>query len=123
MSTTTVTCVGAPMTFTTNEALREWGRVLHDHDLAVAILGRVLERRRLITLDGLAARTRHLNLEEALPQDDQRSGVSPISGSEVPEPTRTDAAAVAGAKRLLERRKHRPAARLLGDDGGLVPSE
>lgn len=76
-----------PMIFTTNKALREWGRVLHDHDLAVAILDRVLERGRLITLDGPSARTRHLNLEEALPQDDQRSRISGISGSEFPEPT------------------------------------
>jgi DNA replication protein DnaC len=76
-----------PMIFTTNKALREWGRVLHDHDLAVAILDRVLERGRLITLDGPSARTRHLNLEEALPQNDQRSRISGISGSEFPEPT------------------------------------
>jgi DNA replication protein DnaC len=31
------------MIFTTNKPLREWGRVLHDPDLAVAILDRVLE--------------------------------------------------------------------------------
>jgi hypothetical protein len=76
-----------PMIFTTNKALREWGRVLHDHDLAAAILDRVLERGRLITLDGPSARTRHHNLEEALPQNDQRSRISGISGSEFPEPT------------------------------------
>lgn len=76
-----------PMIFTTNKALREWGRVLHDHDLAVAILDRVLERGRLITLDGPSARTRHINLDEALPQNDQRSRISGISESEFPEPT------------------------------------
>lgn len=51
-----------PMIFTTNKALREWGRVLHDHDLAVAILDRVLER---AASSRPSARTRHLNLEEA----------------------------------------------------------
>jgi DNA replication protein DnaC len=76
-----------PMLFTTNKALREWGRVLHDGDLAETILDRVLERGRLITLDGPSARTRHLKLEEALPQNDQRSRISGISGSEFPEPT------------------------------------
>ncbi len=64
------------MVFTTNKPLREWGRVLHDHDLAAAILDRVLERGRLITLDGPSARTRHLNLDEALPQNDDRLRVS-----------------------------------------------
>ncbi len=77
-----------PMVFTTNKPLREWGRVLHDHDLAAAILDRVLERGRLVTLDGPSARTRHLNLEEALPQNDDRLRISGISGSEFPEPTR-----------------------------------
>ena len=33
-----------PMIFTTNKPLAAWGRVLHDPDLAEAILDRVLER-------------------------------------------------------------------------------
>ena len=50
-----------PMIFTTNKALTEWGKVLHDEDLADAILDRVLERGRFVHLDGPSGRTRHLN--------------------------------------------------------------
>jgi hypothetical protein len=53
-----------PMIFTTNKPLNEWGNVLHDEDLAAAILGRVLERGRFIRLDGPSGRTRHLKLED-----------------------------------------------------------
>src|SRR5256884_9057733 len=52
-----------PMIFTTNKPLRAWGKVLHDEDLAAAILDRVLERGRFIHLDGPSGRTGHLNLE------------------------------------------------------------
>ena len=41
-----------PMIFTTNKPLNEWGKVLHDEDMAAAILDRVLERGRFIHLDG-----------------------------------------------------------------------
>ncbi|PYX78042.1 MAG: transposase, partial [Acidobacteria bacterium] len=41
-----------PMIFTTNKPLSEWGKVLHDEDLAAAILDRILERGRFIHLDG-----------------------------------------------------------------------
>ena len=50
-----------PMVFTTNKPLDQWGRVLHDPDLAEAILDRILERGRLIELRGRSYRTRHLN--------------------------------------------------------------
>lgn len=46
--------------FTTNKPLGSWGRVLHDADLAEAIIDRVLERGRLITLNGPSFRTRHM---------------------------------------------------------------
>jgi len=46
-----------PMIFTTNKPLRAWGKVLHDEDLAAAILDRVLERGRFIHLDGPSGRT------------------------------------------------------------------
>jgi DNA replication protein DnaC len=36
------------MIFTTSKSLKAWGRVLHDDDLAQAIIDRVLERGRLI---------------------------------------------------------------------------
>ncbi len=76
-----------PMIFTTNKPLSEWGKVLHDEDLAAAILDRVLERGRFIHLDGPSGRTRHLNLEEASPSKAERLRISGINGSEFPEPT------------------------------------
>ena len=48
------------MVFTTNKALVDWGAVLHDRDLAAAIIDRVLERGRIIPLEGPSMRTRHL---------------------------------------------------------------
>ena len=76
------------MIFTTNKPLNEWGKVLHDEDMAAAILDRVLERGRYIHLDGPSGRTRHLNLEETLPVQVQTVlRISGISGSEFPEPT------------------------------------
>lgn len=76
------------MIFTTNKALSEWGKVLHDEDLAAAILDRVLERGRFIHLDGPSGRTRHLNLDEVWPVTEKRLRISGICGSEFPEPTR-----------------------------------
>src|ERR1700736_3861520 len=76
-----------PMIFTTNKPLNAWGQVLHDEDMAAAILDRVLERGRFIHLDGLSGRTRHLNLEEVLPVKTERLRISGTSGSEVPVPT------------------------------------
>jgi IstB-like ATP binding protein len=75
------------MIFTTNKPLNEWGKVLHDGDMAAAILDRVLERGRFIHLDGPSGRTRHLNLQETLPAGTDRARISGISGSEFPEPT------------------------------------
>ena len=69
-----------PMIFTTNKPLSEWGKVLHDEDLATAILDRILERGRLIHLDGPSGRTRHLNLEEVLPAAAERARISGIKG-------------------------------------------
>jgi IstB-like ATP binding protein len=76
-----------PMIFTTNKPLSEWGKVLHDEDMAAAILDRVLERGRFIHLDGPSGRTRHLHLEESLPANTKRLRISGIGGSEFPEPT------------------------------------
>src|ERR1700757_4297040 len=77
-----------PMIFTTNKPLSEWGKVLHDEDLAAAILDRILERGRFIHLDGPSGRTRHINLEQALSADPNRARISGISVPEFPEPTR-----------------------------------
>ncbi|MFZ3333976.1 MAG: ATP-binding protein, partial [Candidatus Acidiferrales bacterium] len=76
-----------PMIFTTNKPLNEWGKVLHDEDMAAAILDRVLERGRFIHLDGPSGRTRHLSLEETLPENTKRLRISGIGGSDFPEPT------------------------------------
>jgi hypothetical protein len=55
--------------------------------MAAAILDRVLERGRFIHLDGPSGRTRHLNLEETLPENTKRLRISGIGGSDFPEPT------------------------------------
>jgi DNA replication protein DnaC len=82
-----------PMIFTTNKPLAAWGSVLHDPDLAEAIIDRILERGRFITLDGPSSRTRHLKAEELAaatanlppPEPARISGKTP---ADFPEPTR-----------------------------------
>ena len=54
-----------PMVFTTNKPLEQWGRVLHDPDLAEAILDRILERGRIVTLEGPSMRTRHRDMPKS----------------------------------------------------------
>ena len=78
------------MVFTTNKPMSAWGRVLHDPDLAAAIIDRILERGRLLQLDGPSVRTKHLGLDdptlaEASTQPATISGNNP---AEFPEPTR-----------------------------------
>ena len=69
------------MIFTTNKALKGWGRVIHDEDLAQAILDRVLERGRLVRLDGPSVRTLHVDLDEAMQEgSDQADDLIRISG-------------------------------------------
>jgi DNA replication protein DnaC len=80
------------MLFTTNKPLSGWGRVLHDEDLAQAIVDRVLERGRLLTLDGPSMRTKHLGLDQAPPEAsnqgaDNLARISGIARPEFPEPT------------------------------------
>ena len=77
------------MIFTTNKPLSAWGGVLHDDDLAQAILDRVLERGRLLTLDGPSMRTKHLGLDDPT-SPEALTPVIRISGNhrpEFPEPT------------------------------------
>ncbi|MCI4324242.1 MAG: IS21-like element helper ATPase IstB [Thermoplasmata archaeon] len=69
-----------PMVFTTNKPIEEWGRVLHDPDLAEAILDRVLERGRVLHFKGPSYRTRHL-------REGEGAKVSGIMGPEFQEPT------------------------------------
>jgi DNA replication protein DnaC len=77
-----------PMLFTTNKPLAAWGLVLHDPDLAEAILDRVLERGRLVELRGASYRTRHLKRAEP-DRSPLREGaiISGNHGPEFPEPT------------------------------------
>jgi DNA replication protein DnaC len=78
------------MVFTTNKPLSAWGRVLHDEDLAQAIVDRVLERGRLLQLDGPSMRTKHLGLDAVAAVESPSDQVVRISGkrwSEFPEPT------------------------------------
>jgi len=77
-----------PMIFTTNKPLSEWGKVLHDEDLAAAILDRILERGRFIRLDGPSGRTRHLKLEDALLSGTENARISGIRVPEFLEPTK-----------------------------------
>ena len=71
---------GRPMLFTTNKSpLTAWGEVLHDHDLAEAIVDRVLEKGRLIVADGPSYRTRHMELDRAAKHHED---VVKVSGKE-----------------------------------------
>lgn len=80
------------MIFTTNKPATEWGRVLHDEDLAHAIVDRVLERGRLLTLDGPSHRTKHLGRDDptAPTPRPQVARISGIRAPEFPEPTTSD---------------------------------
>jgi DNA replication protein DnaC len=51
---------GKPILVTTNKPLAAWGQVLHDGDLAEAILDRLLERGVHFEMRGRSYRTRHL---------------------------------------------------------------
>lgn len=80
------------MIFTTNKGLRDWGAVLHDPDLGDAIVDRILERGRLIRLDGPSVRSRHVDPTD-LDGPDPLSSPDRVSGIErpqFPEPTLFD---------------------------------
>jgi DNA replication protein DnaC len=79
------------MVFTTNKSNDDWGRVLHDPDLATAIVDRVLERGRTITLDGPSIRTRHLDNEGNSQSDLKPARISGKLPPSFPEPTRGNA--------------------------------
>lgn len=78
------------MIFTTNKHPKHWGAALHDEDLAEAIVDRILERGRLLRLDGPSVRTKHLPGDELagdLQDDSKGSRFSGIGAAEFPEPT------------------------------------
>lgn len=54
---------GKPILFTTNKALSRWGRVLHDEELALAILDRTLHHGEHLKLSGASYRLRGRKLE------------------------------------------------------------
>jgi len=74
-----------PMIFTTNKPLAAWGRVLHDADLAEALLDRVLERGRHLELRGRSYRTRHAPLDLTPASEPPSPGPARISGNHRPE--------------------------------------
>ncbi|NJK89866.1 MAG: ATP-binding protein [Myxococcales bacterium] len=80
------------MIFTTNKHPKRWGRALHDEDLAEAIVDRILERGRLLRLDGPSVRTKHLSGYELDDHEQEGSNDSSrFSGktaAEFPERTR-----------------------------------
>jgi hypothetical protein len=64
--------------------------VLHDDDLAEAIVDRILDRGRLLRLDGPSLRTKHLAGDTSLDDDQDGIGDRRVSGTntaEFPEPT------------------------------------
>ena len=79
------------MIFTTNKHPTRWGDVLHDDDLAAAIVDRILERGRLLRLDGPSLRTKHLPEDELRMDDQDQSGDRRVSGKSAAEfPERTE---------------------------------
>lgn len=80
-----------PMLFTTNKRPSAWGDVLHDPDLAEAIIDRILERGQLLTLDGPSVRTRHVDPEVLAggpgEVESEPARFSGISRPDFPEPT------------------------------------
>lgn len=79
------------MIFTTNKDPKRWGGVLHDDDLAEAIVDRILERGRLLRLDGPSLRTKHLAADELADSSYTQPEPARVSGTtsaEFPERTR-----------------------------------
>ena len=67
--------------------------MLHDEDLAHAIVDRVRERGRFLTLDGPSMRTKHLGIDDPTSEGsqtvvNQAARISGIQAPEFPEPTR-----------------------------------
>ena len=105
-----------PIIFTTNKSpLTQWGEVLHDRDLADAIVDRTLERGRLVLLDGPSSRTKHLDLASVpatgdTPEAAIISGTAPAKFQE-PALRRLALRRGVGQRRRTERRSGIPPAR------------
>ena len=84
------------LVFTTNKHPKRWGDVLHDDDLAEAIVDRILERGRLLRLDGPSIRTKHISGDDLAADDHVTPGPSRVSGIDAAEfPERTPRGRVA----------------------------
>jgi DNA replication protein DnaC len=78
------------MLFTTNKHPKRWGHALHDEDLAEAIVDRILERGRLLRLDGPSVRTKHLPNDDLVDDNRDSSNSRRVSGKPAAEfPERT----------------------------------
>ena len=89
------------MIFTTNKHPRNWGVVLHDDDLAEAIVDRILERGRLLRLDGPSVRTKHLPQDDLQTEDQAMAGGGRVSGKQAADfPERTSATRTASSSRI-----------------------
>jgi len=94
------------MIFTTNKAPNAWGAVLHDDDLAEAIVDRILERGRLLRLDGPSVRTKHLPETELQLDAQDVPGDRRVSGKRTAEfPERTGARRERSRRRLADQRQ------------------
>lgn len=96
------------MIFTTNKPLKQWGRVLHDDDLGDAIVDRILERGRVLKLDGPSVRARHVDPTD-LDGSDHAARISGTERPSFPEPT-----AVANARHRAATKRRREIAKALG---------
>lgn len=103
------------MIFTTNKPLAALGQLLHDGDLAEAILDRVLERGTHFVLRGPSYRTRHLKRQdetELAAPTRPLAGKSPGSGVPAGGPVRPSSApAIATARSPRQGRRSRRAQR------------
>jgi len=88
---------------TAKSPFTEWGAALHDRDLAEAIVDRILERGRLIVMDGPSYRTRHLDgLDRGpLPGSNEPARISGIGLPEYPEPPALEAAHIMRHRRAF----------------------
>jgi DNA replication protein DnaC len=68
---------GKPILFTTNKPLKHWGRVLHDEELARAIIDRTLHHGEYLKLNGASYRLKDRNFEL-----DSPGKTNPAGGSE-----------------------------------------
>jgi hypothetical protein len=95
----------------------ERGPALHDDDLADAIVDRILERGRLLRLDGPSVRTKHLPAHELDDQDGDADSrrISGKSTAELPEPTHRRSSRSKHPARLARY----PYKRLVPSSGGL----